>query len=99
MDCTELIDLFNKVGGILICDYNKNIVKVACTNLKCEIKSTDLGKLEHLLYEFGHSPYEQENLKNKNISNDEIIKSSIKLKNTYLDNDEFGFMIKYLNLQ
>ena len=97
MDCIELVDLFYKVGGILICNYDKNIVKVAGTNLKCDINPTNYNKLEHLLYEFGYSQYNKENLKKKNISNDEIIKSSIKLKNRYLDNDEFGFVIKYLN--
>ena len=89
-------NLFNKVGGILICDYDKNIVKVSGTNLKCDIKSSDYDKLTSLAHDFAFSPYELEHLK-KNISSNELVKSSIKIKNRYLDNDEFGFKITYLN--
>jgi hypothetical protein len=49
MDCKELIELYNKVGGILTCDYDKYIVKVDKTNLKCDIvKSEDYSNLEIL---------------------------------------------------
>lgn len=44
MDCTELIDLFNKVVGVLTYDYNKNKAYVANTNLKCNIKPKDCVK-------------------------------------------------------
>ena len=33
MDCFESIYIYNKVGGILTYDYNKNIVTVTNTNL------------------------------------------------------------------
>ena len=41
MNCKEFIELFNKIGGILYCDYNKNKAYVVNTNLKCNITSND----------------------------------------------------------
>ena len=96
MNCTELIDLFHKVGGKLHCDYYKNIVKVDNTLLKCDIKSTDYKKLEYLTWTFANSPYSMEHLVNKNISNNDIINSNIQFKNRYLKNNEYGFEIIYL---
>lgn len=97
MDCAELIDLFNKVGGILTCDYNKNIVTVTNTNLKCNIKPKDYDKLTELAHDFAFSPYQLEHLENKSISNDELVKSNIKLVNPYLKNNEYGFQIRFLS--
>lgn len=34
MNCVELIELFNKVGGVLMCNYDKEKVWVDNTNLK-----------------------------------------------------------------
>lgn len=96
MDCSELIDLFNKVDGVLICDYNKNIVFVEKTKLKCDIKSTDYHKLERLEYDFVFSPYDVDHLENKSITNEQLISSDIKLKNYYMKNNEYGFKIKFL---
>jgi hypothetical protein len=41
IDCSELMSLFNKVDGLLKCDYSKNIMTVANTNLKCKIYPKD----------------------------------------------------------
>jgi hypothetical protein len=96
MDCQELITLFNKVGGILVCDYSKNEMIVKNTNLKCNIKPTDYGLIEYTASSYAFSPYELNHIKN-NMSSDEIKKSTIKYKNKYLNNDEIGFEIKFLN--
>ena len=99
MDCVELIELFNKVGGILTCDYNKNIAYVANTNLKCDIKPKDYEKFKSLAVEFAFSPYKLEHLKyalnDKNTMN-KIINSEIKNKNYYMSNDEYGYKITYI---
>ena len=41
MDCKDMIELFNKCGGLLYCDYVSNRCTVLHTNLKCSIKSND----------------------------------------------------------
>ena len=97
MDCEELISLFNKVGGVLVCNYNKNIVTVKNTNLKCDILPKDFQKLEILTLEYILSPYDKRLLKNDKMTIEECISSTIKLKNKYLKNNEYGFEIKYLD--
>jgi hypothetical protein len=72
MDCKELIELYHKVGGILTCDYDKGLVKVENTNLKCNIKPTDYKNLEILSFDYGCSPYEVEYLKNKSMTSEHI---------------------------
>lgn len=96
MDCQELIDLFNKVGGILHCDYDKKKIVVKNTNLECDIKPSNYNIISRTLYEFGFSPYEVSHIK-KAMKHDEICKSNIKLVNSYLNNDESGFEIKFLS--
>lgn len=94
MNCVELIELFNKIGGILYCDYNKNKVWVHNTNLECNIKTENYKNLEKLAHEFAFSPYELKHLTYNYINSKDI--SNIKLKNKYLSNNEYGFTIKYL---
>lgn len=93
MDCSELIELYNKVGGILRCDYNKKTVNVLNTNMKCDIKPKDYPDLQGLQFAYSCG-YEVNHLKCdlKNPA-DKLIKK----KNYYLNNDEYGFEIKYLN--
>lgn len=96
-DCKELIGLFEKVGGILICDYNNKIVKVNNTNLYCNIKSNDYKNLEKIYVDYVFSPYETEKLTNDKLSVDEISKSTIKFVNKFLNNNDYGYKITYLN--
>ena len=97
MDCSELIELYNKVGGILTCDYDKKIVTVKNTNLKCDIKSSDYPKLLDLAVDFACSPYQFEHLENKFMSKSKVFNLDIKSKNRYLKNNEYGFEITYLD--
>lgn len=98
MDCGELIDLFDKIGGVLQCDYDKNIVKILNTNLKCDIKLSDYKKLELLSHKFALSPYNLEHLEyNNTTQTNQIINSNIKFKNRYLKNNEYGFVITFLD--
>ena len=91
MNCKEFIELFNKVGGILYCDYNKNKAYVVNTNLKCNITSNDYNDFTYLLNLYGCSPYKVEHLIDKNNL------SNIKEKNRYLSNNEYGFKINYID--
>ncbi len=97
MNCEELISLFNKVGGILNCDYNKKQIIVKNTNLKCDIQPKDYKKLELLSYEYAFSPYEIIHLKNNKMTMEECVESNIKMFNIYMKNNEYGFEIKYLH--
>jgi hypothetical protein len=49
MDCKELIELFNKVSGVLYCDYNKNKTYVVNTKLKCNITPNNFT---YLLFQY-----------------------------------------------
>jgi glutathione peroxidase-family protein len=97
MDCEELIKLFNKVGGVLTCDYNKNTVIVKNTNLKCNIKPRHYANLHHLHWEYCHSPYDITVLSNDKMTMEESIELRIRLSNTYLKGYEYGFEITYLD--
>lgn len=105
MNCTELIELFNKVGGVLTCNYDKEKVWVDKTNLKCDIKQKDYEKLEILAHDFAFSPYKLEHLKyNLNDKNtldkntlDKIVNTDIKNKNRYMSNDEYGYKITFID--
>jgi hypothetical protein len=68
MDCKEFIELYYKVGGILTCDYDKKIVKIQNTNLKCNIQPKDYPDLTKLNHVFAFSPYKLEHLEKKNFS-------------------------------
>ncbi len=99
MHCKELIELFNKVGGSLICNYEEKKVIVIGTNLKCNIETKEDNKdLEYLAHSFACSPYKLTHIKieqpEKNL--DKIINSRIILANSYLKNDEIGFRIDYI---
>jgi hypothetical protein len=63
MDCSDLIQLFEKVGCVLTCDYDKEKAWVDNTNLKCYIKPKDYVKFEMLAHDFALSPYELKHLK------------------------------------
>lgn len=41
MDCREVVETFNKCGGIFYCDYVSNKCTVLGTNLKCSIKTPE----------------------------------------------------------
>ena len=100
MNCDELIELFNKVGGDLTCNYDKGKVWVDKTNLKCDIKPKDYEKLVNLAHDFAFSPYKLEHLKyNLNDKNalDKIIISDVKNKNHYMSNDEYGYKITFID--
>ncbi len=89
MDCKELIDLFTKVGGSLICNYEEKKVIVIGTNLKCNIKPEDHKELNKLERVFSYSPYNLTYIKNDKISDNSII--------NYLINDKMGFRIDYID--
>lgn len=93
MNCSELIDLYNKIGGTLICNYEDKKVKVLHTNLECEIKRNDYKPFERLLFNFGNSPYEVVHIKMLNNNLENIVNSTIKLENKFLKNDEIGYKI------
>lgn len=94
MDCKELIDSFNKVGGSLICDYEEKKVFVIGTNLNCKIQPKDYEDLRYLAHTYACSPYKLSHIKTNNP--DKIINSDIKSINYYLKNDEIGFRIDYV---
>lgn len=95
MDCSELIELYNKVGGTLICNYQNKKVIVLETILSCDIKPKDYKPLEELAHTFAFSPYELTHMKQSNYKIDDIINSNIKIMNRYLNNDEIGYKIVY----
>ena len=94
MNCIELINLFEKVGGILKCDYRNKKMFVANTILECNIYPEHYERIQFLLFEFGGSPYEVKHIKAKN--KDEI-DEYIKQKNRFLSYDEIGFTINFTN--
>lgn len=100
MDCKELINIFNKVGGVLTCDYDKNKAFVEKTNITCDIKHNDYENFENLYRTFGYSPYSINDLKydiNDKNTLDKIIKNDIQIKNKHLKNDNYGFKINFTN--
>lgn len=98
MDCLELIEIFNKTGGNIICNYDTNKVKVLHTNLECNIKPKDYKMLEYTLFEYGNSPYNVTHIKGKFMNISDIANSNIKLKNIFLNNDEIGYDVKFQNM-
>ena len=103
MDCSELIQLFEKVGGVLTCDYDKEKAWVDNTNLKCYINPNDYVKFEHLAHDWALSrPYELEHMKyNLNDKNtlDKIINTDIKKKNPHMSNHEYGYKITFMDIE
>lgn len=97
MDCQKLITLFNQVGGILVCDYSKNEIIVKNTNLRCDIKPMDYDLIQYTASIYALSPYELNHIVNNNMDHDEIAKLAIKSKNRYLNSNEIGFEIKFLD--
>lgn len=95
MDCSELMKLFNVVGGTLVCDYTKGNMNVEHTNLECNIKPKDYEGTVYLMHDFGMSPYNVKTIKETN--KEKINKSDIRNINRYLDNDEKGYIVRYLN--
>ncbi len=90
--CKELIELYHKVGGTLTVDYRNNTIKVKNSNLKCEFNEKEYFDVEHLGVTYAFSPYDLKHLTDKNLCD-----NSIKQKNRYLKENEYGFTIKYLN--
>lgn len=98
MNCSELLDLFEKYGGILTCDYNKNTVTMKNTNLKCNISGQDYTRLELMTFEWScGGGVAITHLEKKPITYDELIHSDIKLYNRFLNNNEYGFTIDFSN--
>ena len=98
MNCSELIDLFEKVGGVLTCDYSKKTVIVENPNLKCNISPKDYPRLESMTFQWecgGGAAIRH--LEKKPITHHELIHSDIKLQNKFLNNNEYGFTIDFSN--
>jgi len=94
MNCKELIELYNKVGGVLTCNYLTNRVTVANTNLECVFNSSNYYDLECLSHTFAFSPYRMDFLENKQIN---MIDKLGKKPNRFLSPNEYGFVISFLN--
>jgi hypothetical protein len=93
MNCTDLIDIYEKTGGILICDYTNNLVHVEKTRIRCNIQSnSDYASMEKLLFDYGCSPIKVTHLKSNNNSSNPI--SNFKKKNHFLNDGEIGFKIE-----
>jgi hypothetical protein len=98
MNCSELIDLYNKVGGVLTCNYRNKTISVDGTNLKCNINlTTDKTKIFELYNNFCYSPYDVEELTDNKMTISEITDFDIKIYNPYLKNNQYGFKITYLD--
>ena len=100
----ELINIFDKVGGVLTCDYDKNKALLEKTytncdiNINCDIKHNDYKEFESLYHLYGLGPIEIKDLtydKNNKKTLDKIIKNDIQIKNKYLTNDNYGFKIYF----
>lgn len=48
MNCTELLELFERVGGVLVCNLEENKAYIKNTKLKCDIKPSDNFKFVQL---------------------------------------------------
>jgi hypothetical protein len=57
MDCEQLFQKFKQIGGILECDYNKNICKINNTKFSCKIDPLNYSKFEYVLCDYTSRPY------------------------------------------
>jgi hypothetical protein len=91
-NCTEVISLFKKVGGRIICDYDKKTLVVENTNLSCEIKSEDWARIDSMMFDNGF--YSIENIKSNIVYKDDDF--IVKLHN-YQNYHSKGFIIDTLD--
>ena len=97
MNCSEIIDIFEKTGGILTCDYAKMTMSIENTRLKCKINSNDFEKIENCYVGYGYTCLDkvtelEYDKKNKDYD-EKVNNSTIKFVNYRLQNNQYGFVI------
>lgn len=102
INCTELLELYERVGGVLVCNYEKNKAYVENTNLKCDIKPIDYSKFRELSYKYYFFPKKLEyltyNPKDNDIENTiKWYKSDIYHKDKFLTHDVYGYKLNLLD--
>lgn len=56
LQCKELIEIFKKVGGTFLCEYDSKTCYLFPNNINCKIKSENKEDIDTLLSDFAYSP-------------------------------------------